>query len=323
MLLGGSTDERWFPMRRWKISIIGAGVVGQATGRGLLAQGHSVQFVDVQPAVVEKLRTEGLAAYQPQELLGRETAAISMLTVSTPTAAGAIDLKYLEAAAHDLGKRMRGRRAWHLVVVRSTVPPGTTEELVIPTIERAAGKQAGRDFGVCMNPEYLREATAQADFAKPWLITIGQLDERSGDTLQSLYASFDCPVYRMGLREAEMQKYVHNVFNAAKISFFNEMRLVCERLNIDADEVFKLVVKSAESMWNPAYGTKNMGPFNGMCLPKDTQAFYTWARERGLELPCVAAALAVNKMMMAREQSAERVRVVAQPAVLAAEPVVS
>lgn len=311
-------------MRREKISVIGAGVVGQATGRGLRQLGHDVQFVDVQRAVVEKLRAEGLVAYLPEELLGLDTATVSLLTVSTPTEQGAINLKYLAAAARDLGQRLAGRADWHLVVVRSTVPPGTTEELIIPAVEEASGKSAGRDFGVCMNPEYLREATAQADFTRPWLITIGQMDERSGGALAALYAGYDCPVWRVGLREAEMQKYVHNVFNAAKISFFNEMRLVCEELNISADTVFSLVAKSAEAMWNPAYGTKNLGPFNGMCLPKDTQAFYAWARERGIALPYIKAVIAVNEAWLAREQrQAAPAPAVVEPAAMSPELAVS
>lgn len=210
------------------------------------------------------------------------------------------------------------------MVVRSTVPPGTTEELIIPAVEEESGKRAGRDFGVCMNPEYLREATAQEDFSRPWLVTIGQLDERSGEALQALYAGYDCPVYRVGLREAEMQKYVHNVCNAAKISFFNEMRSMCDELNISADAVFALVAKSAEAMWNPAYGTKNLGPFSGMCLPKDTQAFYAWGKERGLELPYLRAVIAVNEALLAREQQRTvTAEAVIESAVLAAEPAVS
>lgn len=309
-------------MRRETVSIIGAGVVGQATGRGMKQLGHEVQFVDVQRAVVDKLRAEGFAAYVPQELLGCDTATVSLLTVSTPTEGGAINLKYLAAAARDLGQRLAGRDGWHLVVVRSTVPPGTTEELVVPAVEAASGKRAGRDFGVCMNPEYLREATAREDFARPWLITIGQWDERSGDQLASLYAGFDCPVYRVTVREAEMQKYVHNVYNAAKISFFNEMRLVCEELGVSAEAVFALVAKSAEAMWNPAYGTKNLGPFSGMCLPKDTQAFYAWARARGFDLPYLAAVMKVNERMLRRQRAETAAMAVAEakPAVMAAEP---
>lgn len=278
-----------------RVSIVGSGVVGQATGHGFLRQGCNVSFVDVRPEVVEQLRAQGLTAYLPTEAaqLGDEPD-VTILTVSTPTEKGAINLRYLQSAVVDLGQRLAAYQRYHLVVVRSTVVPGTTEEMVIPTLEQHSGKSVGIDFGVCMNPEYLREKTAIEDFTNPWIIIIGQYDQRSGDCLARLYGHYRCPLYRLSLRQAEIQKYVHNLFNAVKISFFNEMRLICLRAAIRADEVFPLVAKSCEGMWNPTYGIKDFGPFDGMCLPKDTQAFYDWAGTQGWNMPLLAATMAVN-----------------------------
>ncbi len=282
------------------INIVGSGVVGQATGKGFLARGLSVQFTDIQPAIVTKLREEGLTAHTPAELaIAGDQSDITIFTVSTPTSNGEINLNYLRQAAADLGKRLAKRQVYHLVVVRSTVVPGTTEEVILPIIAKESGKKAGRDFGVCMNPEYLREISAQQDFAKPWLVLIGQLNARSGDILADIYSGFDCPVYRSTIKEAEMQKYVHNIYNAHKISYFNEMRKICEAAGVDADIIFPLVAKSAEGMWNPAYGTKNYGPFDGMCLPKDTQAFLSWANSQGWDMPLLATTIATNRKLLA------------------------
>ena len=295
-------------MFKERICVVGAGVVGQATGRGFLARGFKVEFVDVKPEVVERLRREGLVAYTPPELESKPlTAAVVFFTVSTPTEAGKINLDYLHKAAGDIGRRLAVSSGYRVIAVRSTVVPGTTEGMVKKELERWSGKKAGRDFGLCMNPEYLREASAEKDFAEPWLVVIGQLDEKSGDELARLYKKFGCPVERVSIKEAEMQKYAHNLFNAAKITFFNEMRRVCEGMGINADNVFPLVAKSAEGMWNPAYGIRDFGPFNGMCLPKDTQAFLAWAAKQGWDMPLLKTTIAVNNTLMEQEKWMEEV----------------
>lgn len=284
-----------------RIGIIGSGVVGQATGRGFLARGLAVTFVDIRPETVAKLRQEGLTAYTPTELT-RENSdwEITFLTVSTPTdaATGEINLSHLESAVIDVGRRLAERDAYHVVVVRSTVVPGTTEGLVLQTLEQASGKKVGADFGLCMNPEYLREKSAVDDFLHPWLVVIGEYDKRSGDALEAIYADIDCPIHRVTLVEAEMQKYVHNLFNAVKITFFNEMRGIAVKLGARAEVMFPLVAKSAEGMWEPTYGIKDFGPFDGMCLPKDTQAFLRWAQEHGWKMPLLKTAIVVNNELL-------------------------
>lgn len=298
-----------------RISIIGSGVVGQATGRGFLRRGGAVTFVDINAAKVQQLRQEGLMAYTPGELLQRgDTFDIVFFTVSTPTMNGQINLDHLKAATIEVGRRLALTPGYQVVVVRSTVVPGTSDEMVIPLLQEYSGKQVGRDFGVCMNPEYLREKTSVRDFDQPWIVVIGQHDQRAGDILAALYRGFDCPTYRLTLREAEMQKYVHNLFNAVKITFFNEMRGICERLGADAEALFPLVAKSAEGMWNPAYGIKNSGPFDGMCLPKDTQAFLSWAQEKGWSTPLIATAIAVNQRLVPAQAATVADEAVAAPA---------
>lgn len=280
----------------YRVAVIGSGVVGEATGRGFIEKGAEVIFCDIDAEKIAALRAQGFTAVFPEALREQEFA-ISFLTVSTPTRNGAVVLDALRSAAEEIGARLRTARRYHLVVVRSTVPPGTTEMLGA-VIAKRSGKRLGVDFGLCMNPEFLREKTAAEDFLHPWIIVIGEYDERSGSVLDAFYRrSFTCPIFHTTIREAELEKYMHNLYNATKISFFNEFRMLCDQLDIDADRVFPLVAKSAEGMRNPAYGTRNLGAFDGMCLPKDTRAFLTWASAQGADLPVLQATIDVNEIM--------------------------
>ena len=280
------------------IFIIGSGLVGQATGKGLATKGFKVTFTDVRPVIVDQLRQQGYQAFEVSEV--RKTGAdIFMLSPPTyslkPNISG---LEFVKEAATKVGRWLSKIDKYCLVVVRSTVLPGTAQEIIIPILEECSGKSAGRDFGICANPEYLRERCAEEDFLNPWLILIGELDKRSGDLLQEVYHWVDCPVYRLPIREAEMQKFVHNIFNATKISFFNEMRLVCRQMGLDCEKIFPRVAQSAEAIWNHLYGTRDLGPFGGSCLPKDTIAFLSWAKEQGVETPLVDAVLRVNEALV-------------------------
>jgi nucleotide sugar dehydrogenase len=219
---------------------------------------------------------------------------VVLVSVSTPTSAGGTDLRNLERAVAAIGDAL-GRASssepgrYRVVIVRSTVPPGTTDDVVIPLLEVEAGLQAGLDFGVCMSPEFLRQRMAVSDSVAPRLVVIGQLDDRSGDVAERLNAGFGCPVYRVPIREAEFQKYAHNLCNASKISFFNELRQVASAIGVDAERVFAIVAQSAEAIWNAEYGTLDLGPLGGPCLPKDLEAFLTWADRQGLDLPMLSA----------------------------------
>jgi len=280
-------------MRVRRVAQIGAGVVGGATGRALIHHGFDVVFVDVEPRVLDSLRGAGHVAIHPDEFDG---AGVDAFLISVPSCldGNPHGVEYVCEAATSLGRVIARKTEYSVVVVRSAVPPGTTEGFVVPILESHSGKRAGRDFGVAVNPEYLREKTAFEDFMAPRLVLVGALDDRSAEAVEALYGWVSCPVVRVSMREAEMQKFVHNVFNAAKISFFNEMRWLCRDIGAKADVVFPLVCLSAEGMWNPAYGTRDRGAFDGMCLPKDTEALYRWAFERGRELELVHAVLNVN-----------------------------
>jgi nucleotide sugar dehydrogenase len=181
-----------------------------------------------------------------------------------------------------------------VAVIRSTVPPKTTREVVLPIIENVSGKKAGKDFGLCMQPEYLREVTANDDFERPWYVLIGEYDARSGETLEKIYRSFDAPIERCELEEAEFQKYVHNVFNAVKIAFFNEMRVIGNTEGWNSDMVFRATAESCEGIWNPLYGLRDFGPFDGACLPKDTRALLEWGDKNEFDLGILRAVVHEN-----------------------------
>ena len=279
------------------ICIIGPGVVGQAQGKVFTKYGFKTVFLGGSEEKTRKLKKEGYKAFHRDELFnGTYNFDFSILTVPTPTIDGKINLKALKSASIDLGKRLGSlkKKKYHVIVVKSTVPPGTTENVVIPAIEKYADVKVGKDFGVCMNPEYLREKTAFEDALNPWLIVIGQYDKKSGDHLALLYKQFKCPILRCSIKEAEMQKYVHNLFNSTKISFFNEMREIAKGWKLNAEKIFKFTALSAEGMFHPNYGTKDLGPYQGSCLPKDTQAFLQWVKRNDFKAPLLEAVVKLN-----------------------------
>lgn len=275
------------------IAVVGSGFVGQATGRGFAKHNHAVTFIDVDETKVKQLQEEGFDAHLAANYK-QITTDVTMFCVPTPTQGARIQLSHLRAAIKTFAERLRDHDQYHVVVIRSTVPPKTTRELVLPFIEKISGKKAGKDFGLCMQPEYLREVTANEDFARPWFVLIGQLDEQSGDVLDKLYRDFDAPIERCGLEEAEFQKYVHNIYNAVKIAFFNEMRLIANAEGWNADAVFRATAESCEGIWNPLYGLRDFGPFDGSCLPKDTRALLQWADEHDHDLGILRAVISEN-----------------------------
>ena len=300
-LIQASPDSSGEP---FYVLVVGAGVVGHAEGSALRQHGHDVVFSDVDEAVLARRRTEGSHTIPMTELdlVGID---VVLVSVSTPTSAGGVDLRHLEAAVATIGDAL-GRASssepgrYRVVIVRSTVPPGTTDDVVIPLLEAEAGLQAGLDFGVCASPEYLRQRMAVSDSVAPRLVVIGQLDDRSGDVAERLNAGFGCPIHRVPIREAEFHKYAHNLCNASKISFFNELRRVAIAMGVDPQRVFALVAQSAEAMWSAEYGTLDLGPVGGACLPKDLEAFLVWADRQGLDLPIVSAIRQSNYPAQAR-----------------------
>jgi UDPglucose 6-dehydrogenase len=227
-----------------------------------------------------------------------------MLAVSTPSIDDRIVLDYIEAAALDVGLSLATTDRYVVVVVRSTVPPTTTEDRITPILERASGKKAGVDFGVAMNPEFLRAVNSEQDFARPWITVLGTSDRHTAEILDDLYRPFGALIVRCTSTEAEMIKYINNVYNAVKISYFNEVYGICKRLGIDGNLIGAAVARTAESMWNPLYGTRGGVPYGGACLPKDTTAFMQFVRERGWEHLILEATIEANRRLGQRVPAA-------------------
>lgn len=293
-------------IRHPKVCIFGPGVVGYATGVALKEKGIEVGFVGRNEEKIKSLQKEGFVAYTFDSYADKAfDYDISFITIATPSVNGEIQLEPVRSVAQYIGEKLAKRDEYHVVVVKSTVVPGTTRQIVIPLLEKYSGKKAGVDFGVCMNPEYLREVSAVEDSRKPWFIVLGQLDEKSGEALSQVFVDFDCPKDCCSLEEAEMQKYVHNLFNATKISFFNEMRQIAKSIGADPDRMFKYTAISCEGIWNATYGLKDFGPYTGSCLPKDTTAFYAWATQMGYDVDVLGATMAANKKIHEKEKVKE------------------
>ncbi len=279
-----------------RLLVVGSGVVGQATGKGFSKKGHTVSYVDINLQVIQKLRAEGLNAMLPSKVDWNQVDVV-MLAVSTPSVNDRIVLDYIEAAAMDVGRGLAKTDSYVTVVVRSTVPPTTTERRITPILEQFSGKRAGVDFGVAMNPEFLRAVSNEQDFLRPWITVVGSSDRRTAEIMDELFRPFGALIVRCTPTEAEMIKYVHNTYNALKISYFNEVHAICEQLGIDSNVVGASVARSAESMWNPLYGTRGGVPYGGACLPKDTTAFMAFVREHGFEHLMLDATIEVNRRL--------------------------
>lgn len=286
------------------IVVIGAGVVGQAVGKGFAKFNHTIVFCDTNQKVRERLQTEGFVALAPEEfdVFHDIKPDYTMICVGTPTVEGRIDLGHLEKACHTASMVVKRANGYHVVVVNSTLPPGTTQDFVIPKLEERSGKRFKRDFGVCYNPEFLREVSASEDFLNPWAIVIGTLDQQAHSLIKDLYRPLtqgrSVHLFETDFKTAEMAKYVSNIFNATKISFTNEVWLQSSAIGIDGNAVMSIASHTAEGFWNPNYGTKGGYPYGGVCLPKDTKAFETFANDKGLSANILRATIEVNDEMV-------------------------
>ncbi|ADC66499.1 nucleotide sugar dehydrogenase [Ferroglobus placidus DSM 10642] len=292
-----------------KISIIGSGYVGLVTGVGFAELGHDVVFIDVDEQKVEMINSckppifeKGLKElmeknrgkfYATNDYASLKNTDITFICVGTPSRKdGSIDLKYVESASKEIGKVLRGKEEFHTVVVKSTVIPGTTEEVVKPIIGKESGKEAFRDFGLAMNPEFLREGNAVEDFFNPDRIVIGVKDERTKKILEKLYEPFNCPKLITDIKTAEMIKYASNAFLATKISFANEIGNICKKLGIDVYKVFEGV--GLDHRINPSFFRAGIG-FGGSCFPKDVKALIKKAEELGEDPKLLKAVIEVNE----------------------------
>jgi GDP-mannose 6-dehydrogenase len=225
---------------------------------------------------------------------------LSFVCVGTPSQAnGNLDIRYIRRICEQIGDALKSKTTRHTVVIRSTIVPGTMHNIVVPTLEEFSGKKAGADFGVCHNPEFLREGSAVKDFYSPPKTVIGQLDQDSGDVLAALYGKLDAPLIRTDLRTAEMVKYIDNSWHALKIGFANEIGNLCKAFAIDSHEVMKIFCQDEKLNISPAYLVPGFA-FGGSCLPKDLRALTYQAKMHDLELPIISSILASNEMQVAR-----------------------
>lgn len=301
------------------ISILGLGYVGAVSAGCFAAEGHRVIGVDPIATKVDLINSGKSPIIEAEigEVIARSVKSgclratadtrsaimeteLSFVCVGTPSQMnGNLDLRFVRAVCEEIGAALRQKETWHLVVIRSTVLPGTMRELVIPVLEQASGKKAGRGFGICHNPEFLREGSSVQDFKFPPKTVIGEFDQASGDALASLYSDIDAPLIRTNMETSEMVKYVDNCWHALKIGFANEIGTVCKALEIDSHIVMKIFCEDKKLNISPAYLMPGFA-FGGSCLPKDLRALSYKAKTQDLDLPILAAILPSNEMQVNR-----------------------
>ena len=302
-----------------KISVFGLGYVGAVSAACLARDGHQVIGVDPDHIKVD-LISKGRAPIVEPELGGiiaeqvtagrlRATTDVAhavrqsdllLVCVGTPGQRnGSIDLQYVKRVCEQIGSVLRGHEGAPVVVMRSTLLPGTMRELVIPTLEARSGKHAGEEFGVCINPEFLREGTAVHDYYNPPKTVIGELNPASGDLLFSLYDGMPGPLVRTDIGTAEMVKYADNVWHALKVGFANEIGNVCKALDVDGHRVMDIFCQDTKLNLS-AYYLKPGFAFGGSCLPKDLRALLYKARTLDLALPILSAILPSNEQQIER-----------------------
>jgi GDP-mannose 6-dehydrogenase len=302
-----------------KLSIFGIGYVGCVSAACFADARHLVIGVDVNPTKVELINSgkspiveEGIS-----ELIAKGVASgflrattnvaeaiinseLSIVCVGTPSKPnGSLDLCHVKNVCKEIGSALKAKQEHHTVVIRSTMLPGTLEGLVIPTLEEYSGKQAGNDFGVCINPEFLREGSSIRDFYAPPFTLIGADDRQTASLVSQLYVGIDASIIVTQIKSAEMVKYVCNCFHALKVSFANEIGNICKGLGIDSHEVMDVFCRDTKLNISPYY-LKPGFAFGGSCLPKDLRAMNYKARQLDVEVPILSAILPSNKLQIDR-----------------------
>ena len=299
------------------VSVFGLGYVGSVSAATFADDGHTVIGVDVNPAKVAMVNAGQSPIVEPGlgELIESAVAAgrlrattstaeaiaasdISLISVATPSRRnGSLDLTYLTRVCEQLGAALKDKPAYHVVVVRSTVLPGTTHETVIPTLERTSGKKYGEGFGVAVNPEFLREGSAVRDIKQPPLTLVGHNHAADAAPTVALYEGLEAPLVTTSIRVAEMMKYTSNAWHALKVCFGNEIGNLCKRLNVDSHDVMDIFCKDDKLNLSPYY-LKPGFAFGGSCLPKDVRALEYRAKELDLELPVLQAVMRSNQLQI-------------------------
>jgi GDP-mannose 6-dehydrogenase len=236
--------------------------------------------------------TDTAAAVQDSEL--------SLICVGTPSHAnGSLDLTFIKRVCEEIGAALKAKEGRHVVVIRSTMLPGTIEGVVVPALESHSGRRAARDFGVCINPEFLREGTSLKDFYAPPFTLIGADEEDVAASASRLYSGIDAPLYVTSVKAAEMVKYACNCFHALKVSFANEIGNICKNLGIDSHQVMEVFCQDTKLNLSPYY-LKPGFAFGGSCLPKDLRAINYKAKELDVETPVLSSVLHSNRLQIER-----------------------
>ena len=302
-----------------KISVFGLGYVGTVCAACFAEMGHTVIGVDVNEGKVELIRrgrspiveervgaliADGVANGLIQATTDEKQAVLdtdlSLICVGTPSdASGALDLSYVRGVAAHIGAALADKDTRHLVVMRSTVLPGTTDRVVLPILEEHSGKSCGEGFGLAFNPEFLREATAVADFYDPPKTVIGAHDAKDAERVAELYEGIDTGPFKVSLGVAEMVKYADNNFHALKVVFGNEIGAICKELDIDSHDVMDIFVTDTKLNLSQYY-LKPGFAFGGSCLPKDVKALGQRAGELGVQVPMLASLVRSNELHIKR-----------------------
>ena len=302
-----------------KLSVFGIGYVGCVSAACFAKEGHDVTGVDINPTKVEIINSGSSPIVESgiDELMkeavnsGRlrattsaaeavNNSALTLVCVGTPSNAnGSLDLRYVTRVCEEIGGALRTKGERHVVVIRSTMLPGTIEQVVVPTLETTSGKKAGSEFGVCINPEFLREGSSLKDFYAPPFTLIGTDDEKTVAAVRALYANIDAPLFQTDVKTAEMIKYVCNTFHALKVSFANEVGNICKALTIDSHAVMEIFCHDTKLNLS-SYYLKPGFAFGGSCLPKDLRAINYKAKELDVEIPLLAAILPSNRLQVER-----------------------
>jgi GDP-mannose 6-dehydrogenase len=298
-----------------RIAVFGLGYVGCVSSVCLANEGHQVIGVDVNPQKVAMINAgqSPIIEAEVDELVHQATATgnlrattvaaeavtntdLSLICVGTPSNEnGSLDLCYVRNVAREIGAALAEQDVYYVVAMRSTVLPNTITDEVLPILEQASGRQVGVDFGVCSNPEFLREGSAVADFRHPPFTLIGEWDERSGDQVAAIYQGLDAPIVRTDLATAEMVKYVSNTFHALKITFANEIGNFAKKVGVDSHEVMRIFGMDTKLNISRTY-LKPGFAFGGSCLPKDLRALLHRARQEDLDLPLLQAIPRSNEL---------------------------
>lgn len=301
------------------ISILGLGYVGSVSAACLARDGHHVFGVDthggkvdlvsrgvspiVEPGLDELIRSGAASGRLSATTDAKEAvqnSSMSIVCVGTPSKRdGSLETKYVRNVCFEIGDALRSKREFHVVVIRSTMLPGTMRQVVIPELERASGKHAGVDFGICINPEFLRESTAVFDYDHPPKIVIGSSDAATADLVASVFEHLPAPIIKTRIEIAEAVKYTDNAWHAVKVDFANEIGTLCGSVGVDGSEVMDIFLQDTKLNISPYYLRPGFA-FGGSCLPKDVRALTYLARTRSVRLPLLESVLPSNEEQIRR-----------------------